>query len=242
MRAQLCLPCAAAVVLACCSSPTEPLGALNGVWMLDSATAGVPPREMTLVQTGTRVTGVGTAMGVDVPIPVSVTGSYVAPNPAGPASVTLAFTFDNGGGITALFTGTLSAPDQLDGEAVYFGIFADHTVTGRLKFIRPPGDSLATGLEGTVTRGPVTPVCLVGVPCDAPFSAAFTVRQGGLVPVVVARFRSDSAGHYRILLPPATYIVVPDSGAPVFPGQSQQVTVGPVGMTHADLAFDTGIR
>jgi hypothetical protein len=241
MRSSLGFPLAAATMLACCSGPTEPVGALDGVWMLDTSTAGVPPRQMTLVQAGTRITGTGTAMGVDAPIPVSVAGTYIAANPAGPASVTLAFTFENGGGITAEFTGTLSAPNQLSGQAVYTGIIANGTITGQLTFTRPPGDSLATGLEGTVTRGPITPVCVVGVPCDAPFAAGFTVRQGP-IPVAVAHFQSDSAGHYSVLLVPGTYTVAPDSGAPVFPGQALQVTVGPVGMTRADLAFDTGIR
>ena len=241
MRRMLCFPLAATAVLACCSGSTEPLGALDGVWLLDTSTAGVPPRELTLVQMGTRITGTGTAMGVDVPIPVSVTGTYIAANPAGPASVTLAFTFENGGGITAEFTGTLSAANQLSGQAVYHGIIANGTITGQLTFTRPPGDSLATGLAGTVTRGPITPVCLVGVPCDAPFAAGFTVRHGP-IPVAVAHFTSDAAGHYRVLLVPGSYTVVPDSGAPVFPGQAQQVTVEPVGITHADLAFDTGIR
>ena len=91
MRSSLGFPLAAATMLACCSGPTEPVGALDGVWMLDTSTAGVPPRQMTLVQAGTRITGTGTAMGVDAPIPVSVAGTYIAANPAGPASVTLAF-------------------------------------------------------------------------------------------------------------------------------------------------------
>ena len=239
MRAQLSLPFAAAVVVACCTGPTEPLGALSGVWVLDSSTTGVPPQQMTLAQAGTRITGTGTAMGVDVPIPISIAGTIVPATPAGPATVTLAFTFENGGGITAEFAGALSAAGQLEGTAVYHGIFADSALTGRLSFTRPPPAGLVTGLEGTVTRGPITPVCLVGVPCDAPFRAAFTVQRAA---VVVARFRSDSAGHYRVLLAPATYMVVPDSGAPVFPNQALQVAVGPVGMTRADLAFDTGIR
>lgn len=241
MRGLLRLPLAAATLLACCSGPTEPLGALNGVWVLDTSTAGVPPRQMTLAQAGTQITGTGTAMGVDAPIPISVSGVYIAANPAGPASVTLAFTFENGGGITAEFTGTLSAPNHLSGQAVYTGIIANGTITGQVTFTRPSGDSLVTGLEGTVTRGPITPVCIVGVPCDAPFAAGFTVREGP-IPVAVAHFTSDSAGHYRVLLVPGSYTVVPDSGAPVFPGQARAVTVGAVGMTQADLAFDTGIR
>ena len=34
-----------------------------------------------------------------------------------------------------------------------------------------------TGLEGMVRRGPIQPVCRVGEPCDAPFSAAFQAER-----------------------------------------------------------------
>ena len=60
------------------------------------------------------------------------------------------------------------------------------------------------GAGRPVVRGPVQPVCQVGVPCDAPFSASFTVQQGGRV---VASFRSDSQGHFESRLPPGR---VPD--------------------------------
>ena len=111
--------------------------------------------------------------------------------------------------------------------------------TAPARVVEPPPTG-ATGLEGTVTRGPVTPVCQVGVPCYAPFSAAFTVTQQQRV---VASFRSDSAGRYQVLLAPGAYMVAPDSGAPVWPkGQVRSVTVGSVGLTHLDLQFDTGIR
>jgi hypothetical protein len=97
-----------------------------------------------------------------------------------------------------------------------------------------------TGLEGTVLRGPIQPVCRVGEPCDAPFSATFQVwHQQQLV----ARFRSDSTGHYRVTIAPGAYSVVADSGAPIWPArQAHDVMVGSVGVTHVDLNFDTGIR
>jgi hypothetical protein len=97
-----------------------------------------------------------------------------------------------------------------------------------------------TGLEGTVSRGPITPVCLVGVPCDAPFHAGFQVLLGRLV---VDHFESDAAGHYTVLLVPGTYGIRPDSGAAVWPqGQTLEAVVGSPGLTHLDLEFDTGIR
>ncbi len=240
MRGSLAL-CVGAVTLIACAGPMDPAQPLDGVWKLDSASAGVPPRIMTLTQRGMAVTGTGSAMGVDVPMPIAITGTYTPPSGTGFASVALHFAFENGGGITADFNGTLSPGGRLDGTAAYYGIFTNGPVTGSLAFSRPqPTDSQTTGLTGTVRRGPITPVCQVGVPCDAPFAAGFQVWQGSRF---VAGFQSDSAGHYLVLLAPGAYTVVPDSTAPIFPkGQTRQVTVGPVGLTHLDLEFDTGIR
>jgi hypothetical protein len=99
-----------------------------------------------------------------------------------------------------------------------------------------------TGLAGTVVRGPVRPVCQVDVPCDAPFSASFTVQQGNRM--VVASFRSDSQGHFESRLPPGRYLVVPGSDAPIMlpTAQAKEVEVGPRGLTPVLLQFDTGIR
>ena len=101
--------------------------------------------------------------------------------------------------------------------------------------------SATTGLTGIVTRGPVTPVCRIDIPCDAPFSAGFSVEQGGKR---VAEFRSDADGHFTVWLEPGTYRVVPASDAPVLGATSQAkvVDVGAVGLTSVHLEFDTGIR
>jgi hypothetical protein len=101
-----------------------------------------------------------------------------------------------------------------------------------------PGDS---ALVGTVVRGPVQPVCQVGVQCDAPFSASFTVQQGDRV---VATFRSDSQGHFEVRLAGGVYVVVPGPDAPIMlPGaQAKEVVVGSSGLTTVLLQFDTGIR
>ena len=98
-----------------------------------------------------------------------------------------------------------------------------------------------TGLEGTMRRGPIQPVCQVGEPCDGPLEAGFTLRQGGQV---AARFRSDSDGHFRVFVAPGSYAVVPDEDAPLLqPGQqAQEVSVGVDRLTQVDLTFDTGIR
>ena len=104
-----------------------------------------------------------------------------------------------------------------------------------------PTAPAATGLIGIVVRGPVQPVCQVDVPCDAPFSASFTVQQRDRV---VATFRSDSQGHFDVRLERGMYVVVPSPDAPIISPRTQtkEVVVGANGLTTVLLHFDTGIR
>src|SRR5438105_8429894 len=81
--------------------------------------------------------------------------------------------------------------------------------------------ALTTGLTGTVIRGPVTPVCQVSVPCDAPFSASFDVRQGSRRG---ASFRSDAQGKFTVALRPGSYGIVPASDAPLMNASGQAKT------------------
>lgn len=101
--------------------------------------------------------------------------------------------------------------------------------------------ALTTGLTGTVQRGPVTPVCQVNEPCDAPFAASFEVRRNGRR---VATFASDAEGRFTVALPPGTYLIVPSATAPLMnpSAQTKSVEVGPEGLTSVQLSFDTGIR
>ena len=102
--------------------------------------------------------------------------------------------------------------------------------------------SPSTGLTGVVMRGPVTPVCRVDVPCDAPFSATFNVERNGRR---VTQFQSDTAGQFTVFLEPGTYTVVPNTDAPVISPslQTKSVTVADNGtLTVVRLMFDTGIR
>ena len=98
-----------------------------------------------------------------------------------------------------------------------------------------------TGLAGVVVRGPVTPVCQEGVPCDAPLAAEFVVERANRR---VAGFRSGSDGRFEVRLAPGRYTVVPGRDAPLLsPGQQRrEVEVGPTGLTEVTLLFDTGIR
>lgn len=97
------------------------------------------------------------------------------------------------------------------------------------------------GLEGLVIRGPITPVCTENEPCDAPFSAWFSVLKDDHE---VSRFQSDIHGEFTVALDPGKYIIVPDSLAPLMAPlqQRKEVEVQPEGMTPVTLYFDTGIR
>lgn len=107
--------------------------------------------------------------------------------------------------------------------------------------VEPGGEgSVSTGIEGRAYREPTRPVCQVDQPCNVPFSGGFEVWQGERV---VARFQSDSAGHFLVRLAPGTYRVVPDASAPLLiRTQGQQVTVKPSGLTQVEFNFDSGIR
>ena len=105
----------------------------------------------------------------------------------------------------------------------------------------PNGPTVTTGLTGTTVRGPVAPVCTLGVPCSAPFSAGFSIDLNG---TAVAHFRSGTDGRFTVALSPGTYHVVPDKDAPIISPESQvkTVTVDKAGLTSVTLEFDTGIR
>jgi hypothetical protein len=107
-----------------CHGSTEPppLQPLDGTWKLDSASPGVPPRTMTLSQRGGTITGTGSAMGVDVPIPINVAGAYSESTHVSPPLISLIFTYENGGGMTAQYSGTLQGSNRIVGSVVYYGI------------------------------------------------------------------------------------------------------------------------
>jgi hypothetical protein len=67
---------------------------------------------------------------------------------------------------------------------------------------------LASGLQGTVMKGPTMPVCRVGQPCSAP--AQVTLSFSRTVSPGRHRFywlRTSARGRFRVLLPPGYYAV-----------------------------------
>src|SRR5437868_3811256 len=73
-----------------------------------------------------------------------------------------------------------------------------------LALAAPSAGATASGLTGVVTRGPITPVCRVGVPCSAPAKNELLVFRRG---AFSRSTRTGATGRYRILLPPGRYVV-----------------------------------
>ena len=115
------------------------------------------------------------------------------------------------------------------------------TVTFATACGNPASSTPTTGLTGVVVRGPITPVCRIDIPCDAPFSAGFSVQQNGRR---IGQFRSDTEGRFTVWLSHGAYTVVPDADAPLMAPtfQARSVEVGGTGLTIVRLEFDTGIR
>ena len=111
---------------------------------------------------------------------------------------------------------------------------------------RPIEDSGAraasNGLQGTVYRGPITPVCRVSQPCEAPApGVTLEFRRGG---VKIGSAKTGADGKYRILIAAAIYTVVADERGPgrersPFP---RRVKVRPGHVDTLDFRIDTGIR
>jgi hypothetical protein len=96
-------------------------------------------------------------------------------------------------------------------------------------------------LTGLVTRGPITPVCVVEQPCDEPaanVTLLFT-RNGS----VLGRTVTDANGHYRVRLPVGAFLVGrPSARAPDRRLDPNRVRVYAARSTRIDFSIDTGIR
>ena len=105
------------------------------------------------------------------------------------------------------------------------------------------GVFLDTGIEGTVTIGPMCPVVQEGTPCpDEPYQAEIVVRdENG---DEVARFETAEDGTFSINTLPGRYTIEPQSPNEGAPPQApeQQVEVRAGEYAHVDIQYDSGIR
>ena len=98
----------------------------------------------------------------------------------------------------------------------------------------------SSGIGGVLYRGPVTPVCRVGVPCDAPAPGVTLVftRAGHAY-----RVRTGQGGRFSIALRPGIYaariVPTPRIGSGLTP---RTIRVPVAGWARVRLTVDTGIR
>jgi hypothetical protein len=97
------------------------------------------------------------------------------------------------------------------------------------------------GLQGLVTRGPITPVCAIEVPCDAP--APHVTLLFSRNDRVLGRVVTDEDGHYSLRLPAGLYIVRrPVASSIDRKLEPNAVRVYAGRMREVDFSIDTGIR
>ena len=95
-----------------------------------------------------------------------------------------------------------------------------------------------SGLYGTVSRGPITPVCVAEQPCSGPAAGVtleFRSGNGHLVGRIVTR----TDGSYRIALPAGLYAVRATTGRSLDPDGAR---VKLLRFRRLDFFIDTGIR
>jgi hypothetical protein len=99
--------------------------------------------------------------------------------------------------------------------------------------------SSSSGLEGSVFRGPISPVCVAMRPCTVPAAVILAFSRGG---VRVAQVRSLATGRYRIPLPPGAYSVSTAYPHPLWRISPAAVRVPEGGYRRVNFLVDTGIR
>jgi hypothetical protein len=119
-------------------------------------------------------------------------------------------------------------------------ILAGVAVALALMPLAGPRGATGSGLYGTVTKGPVRPVCSVDEPCDAPAQLTLVFSRDNQV---VARAKSTDKGKYRIALAPGFYDVraTKKVGLTQLP-KPHALHVRAGHWDKINLYFDTGIR
>jgi len=99
--------------------------------------------------------------------------------------------------------------------------------------------AIATGLQGVVTKGPITPVCRQGQACSAPAQVTLLFHRAGHT----YRARSGTGGRYRIQLAPGYYTVTTLERIGIRRNiRPTAVHVRRAHMDRLDFSIDTGIR
>jgi hypothetical protein len=118
-------------------------------------------------------------------------------------------------------------------------IAATAVVAGLLAACATAGSTPESGLQGLVMRGPISPVCRVGVPCEAPAQVTLVFSRSG---EVRARVRTTAKGRYRAALRPGRYAVRTTERVGMRPVEPRLVTVPRGRFATVTFHIDTGIR
>ncbi len=102
-----------------------------------------------------------------------------------------------------------------------------------------PAAPTANGVQGLVLRGPITPVCRQGTPCDGPALVTLVFSRNGKE---AARVRTGKDGRFRLALAPALYTVRTTERVFGRIPQPERVTVWKARWTRVTFRIDTGIR
>ena len=90
-------------------------------------------------------------------------------------------------------------------------------------------------MKGTVTIGPVTPVCRAGSPCDRPAARVVLTFTS---PTRSVRATTGANGTYTVRLAPGAYTVTASKGMRISPSP----IVVRSGTRRQSFSIDTGIR
>ena len=103
----------------------------------------------------------------------------------------------------------------------------------------PASGSTRSGAYGTLTRGPITPVCMAEQPCSAPVPDTLIRFYAAASDHLVAQTRSRGDGRYRVVIAPGRYTikVVPQRRL-----QTNGIRIPAGRFVHLDISIDTGIR
>jgi hypothetical protein len=148
----------------------------------------------------------------------------------------------------------------------FLAAFPENRIPANTAFIGRCTPAPASGIQGTVTVGPLCPVLPPGPPYPfPPFPATqdpLTIERPGILPCPdqpyqatlvfldalgnqAARTTSGADGRYRVVLTPGRYTVVPlppAEGIPWPRAGSVSVTVPPGVFVAVDIRYDSGIR
>lgn len=106
-----------------------------------------------------------------------------------------------------------------------------------------PYPTLSSGIEGTVTEGPMCPgpVPIGNNPCpDQPYQASIAIIDKNKKQI--KQITTDNDGYFKIQLPPGMYTVHPEPGKPFPIASDQTVLVVDGKYTQVAIIYDTGIR